>query len=79
MHDVEVLQRNHHGVDFVQQHLEPQFAGLMHHDEQQLVGMFGLRLRRLQAQQLLQLEIVAIMNIVRFSSHGNPSERGDAK
>jgi hypothetical protein len=41
----------------VQQQLEPQLIDLVDHDEEQLVVLLRLGARRLQAQQLVQVQI----------------------
>ena len=52
-----LLERVDQAVELVQDLLEPQLARLMHDDEQQLVGVLGLRPRPLQREQLVEREV----------------------
>ena len=54
------LERVHERIELVQDHLEPELAGLVHDDEQQLVGVLRLRQGTLERQQLVQREVAAV-------------------
>src|SRR5438105_9452908 len=54
---VPALKQADQSVELVQHELEPELARLMHDDEQELVGMLGLRAGTLKAQELVEREV----------------------
>ena len=52
----------HGGAQLVQHQLHPQLAGLVLHDEQQLVVV--RRQRMLRAQHLVEVQVVAVVHVV---------------
>ena len=69
-HWCELLEGSDECVHLMPQHLEPQLARLMHHDEQHFVGVFGRRLHGLQGQQLVETQIAAVVDAARSVTHG---------
>ena len=56
VHHLSTFHRVGQVIHLVQDALEPQLAGLVHHDEEKLVGMVG-QPRTLQRKQLVECQI----------------------
>src|SRR2546423_1297545 len=54
-------------VELVQNELEPELARLMHDDEQELVGVLGLRAGTLKAEELVEREVGRVGDLLALT------------